>query len=208
MSILDNYIKNLEDLLKDKIKEFEVWADKEIKNLKNLTDVEKNEYIDSISDEYHQLSKAFPNILRSSLFISCYSIFEYGLLSLCEHVQKKRNHKKKFNKYKGKGIERAKNYLEDVYEIDFTKQIPSWNIINNYRLIRNFIVHKQGRIDIKKKKKGGKKKNNVVKVKEFINKNKNWIFLDNNRIQFNKGFFKEVKKTIEDFSDELSKILP
>lgn len=206
--ILDNYIENLEDLLENKIKKFEDWADEE---LEGLTEEQRNEYSDSLSDDYWIISKAFPNILRSSLFVTCYSLLEYALISLCEQLQKQKGLKKESKKYKIENILNAKDYLEGETKICFHDQIPSWNDINNYRLVRNLIVHNQGRLD------NSDNSNKAKKVRNFINKNKkNWVELEDKYyledkciqiIQFKKGFLKEVKKTIKDFSKELSKTL-
>ncbi|MGB3346530.1 MAG: hypothetical protein WBA71_04670 [Candidatus Humimicrobiia bacterium] len=198
--ILENYTKDLEILLEKKIKEFKEMADKEIENLKNLTFEEKNHYIDSLIDEYHMLKKAYTNFLRTSVFIACFSLLEHELIFLCEQVQKKKNPKTKFKNFKKRGgiIYRTKDYIEKEAKISLSNQKLLWDDLNNYRLIRNILVHNQGRFDNSKR---------VKKVEEFVN-NKNWLELDKlNRIQFKKGFLKEVKKTIEDFSKELSKAL-
>lgn len=195
LHILDNYNEALEDLLETKKKEFEDFAEEE---LEGLTDEQINEYNDFLSDEYWLLSKAFPNILRSYLFVACYSLLEYGLVSLCKHLQKKNNYKIELEDIIGKGINRVKTYLKKVAEINFPDQTKSWNDIINYSNLRNFIVHNQGRLD---------NSNKAKKVGRFIKK-KNWVELDKlSRIQFKKGFFREVKKTIEDFSTELSRAL-
>lgn len=84
----------------------------------------------------------FVKILRSSCFVICYSAIERQLMSICEERQDK--HTMKLKDVKGDGIELAQIYLKKQIGIDFPDQAEAWMKIQDYRQVRNIIVHNQG----------------------------------------------------------------
>ena len=46
----------------------------------------------------------------------------------------------------GKGIHQAANYLEKVAQLDVCRGSHQWQAINQMRVIRNMIVHRDGRL--------------------------------------------------------------
>lgn len=53
-----------------------------------LTDEEKMDLYDDLGDKYYYLEKIFPNILRNSFFLACYSFYEYNRSRLEKYSKK------------------------------------------------------------------------------------------------------------------------
>lgn len=187
----------VEELLENKTKNFKSWVGKEASK---ISQEKQEEFYELYIDEYHQLSKIFPNILRSSLFIMHYAFFESQLSNLCKSLQKQFSYPIKLTELRGKGIDRAKDYMKKIGKIiNFPDQTPAWNNIKRYEDIRNFVMHKASKLDESKQ---------VKKVETFINA-KSSIDLDPlKNIQFAKSFCPEVNNTLQSFFNELFKVLP
>ena len=194
---LSEYVAIFEDSLTDELEEFTSRTEKQASK---LTKEQQNEFYELFYiDKRWQLSEVFPNTLRSSLFVTCYSLLEHELVGLCEYLQREHNYSIKVTDLRGKGIFGAQTYLKKVVGIDFPDQTSSWTDIVVYNRIRNFIVHNNGQLD---------DSNQAKKLESFINA-KPSISLDQLKyIQFSKDFCPEVIGTLESFFDELFKILP
>jgi hypothetical protein len=93
--------------------------------------------------EQTELEKAFPNLLRSSVFVTIYSAIEAELTRLCRRQQQSRSLKLNLDELRGNGIVRAHNYLSRVCEIKVPKG-KYWRELLDYNALRNVIVHPDG----------------------------------------------------------------
>ena len=192
---LDNfeqYAMTLEDLLVREQKQF----DSRVKEAESKWQgQDRNEFYSMYEDDYWRLSEIFPNLLRSSFFITCYSFLEHTLLDLCGYFQKKYKYTVELPDLAGKGIFKARTYLKKVVGIDFPDQFSSWADIVIFTYIRNFIVHNDGQLD---------KSNHVAEVKSFINQ-RQWISVDtlHERIQFTGNYYQKIIDILRKFFDEL-----
>lgn len=197
---LSDYTAIIEDLLAHKLKEINFQTDKAESE---LTKEEQQDYDNPFEDDQWHLSEVFPNTLRFSLFVTCYSLLEYALINLCASLQEQHKYPNKFGDHKEKGIFEAKTYLKDTCHVSFPDQTNSWNKIVYYYHIRNFIVHSEGRLD------DGDKTKKVKMVKSFIKAHPSLITLDNlERIQLSKDFCPEAIETLKIFFMELFKTVP
>lgn len=107
--------------------------------------------VDGMSDQEWDLSmifdKYFPNIQRSSAFISIYSFLEDVLNNLCLRLYEARALSLQLMDLHGKGIDRARLYLVKVASIDFCSLEGIWEEIKNIQKLRNVIVHRKGKIE-------------------------------------------------------------
>lgn len=193
---LSEYTVTVEDLLDSKLKNFRSWVEKEASK---VTGEQQEDFYEFYADDYHQFSRIFPNILRSSLFIMLYSFVENQLVNLCGKFHRQYGYPIKLTDLRGEGIVRAQSYLKKVVKIDFPDQTPSWDDIVSYNRIRNFIIHNGAQLD---------KSDQAKKVESFISTRPS-ITLDHLRnIQFSKDFCPEVINTLRSFFGDLLKALP
>ena len=122
--------------------------------------VEEQRYVlseDEWEDEWEEFEKSadleiaetveeLPYIMRSSLFVAIYGLFEHELVSLCKDYEKA-NVRIFISDLRGDGIERARLYLKKVINIAFPDQGPEWQAIKNYNLLRNIAIHNQGNLN-------------------------------------------------------------
>lgn len=198
LDTLSKYTITIEELLRSKADEYSAWVDEEAKKI--LTKEAQDDFCDFYSDEYWELTEEFPNILRYSLFVMCYTFLEHELISLCKYIRRNRNYEISHTDIKGNGIFKAKTYLKKVAKIEFPDQITSWGNIVNYNKIRNLIVHNDGLLDSEKKYK---------EMKKLIETNELLITISEQRkIMLSEKSCPEVIKDIESFFKELFKSYP
>jgi hypothetical protein len=199
LEILKDYTISLEKMTKKELKRLDSFIEK--KALK-LCEEDKDFLYNSYSDNHWLLSKEFPNILRTSLFIKCYSNLEIELIKICRSVDKSHFHKNNLSDFRY--IFQVENYFKDVVKINLHDNIRVWEEIKSYHLIRNLLVHNEGKLNRKGRPKDVE---NSKKVKEYI-KNKISITLDEfDYIQLKENFIFEVLETIETFFDEFFELL-
>ena len=197
---LQDYSLLIEQLLEGELIDF----NNRIKKLgKSLGPEEKDELYEFYSEDYFKIADFFPNIMRSSLFVTCYTLIEHRLLYLCNQYRKKDGNNIPIQKYtRGNGIiKKYQKYLKNVLNISFPDQTNEWKeILNIYKKLRNTIVHNNGYFA----------KNKIPKeVVEFVKDNPNILSIStSNRIEFNNGFIEKFLKVIKTFFYDLGKNLP
>lgn len=105
------------------------------------------------SDLSANLSTEFPQYQRKSYLIMLLSIFEDFLNQLCISVKLEYKLNISYVDFAGKGIDRAKDYLNKATPLNFTANSKEWNKIKKAQLIRNIVVHAAGHMDPIKHKK-------------------------------------------------------
>lgn len=124
------------------------------RDTQNLTEDQKNEYFEWNSENYFMVEDVFTQISLRSFVVILFSYIEDGMNTLCNAVysDKARNHYKKglevfvvkYTDMQGKGINRAKLYLERVIGCNLHTDKKPWCEIETLRKIRNVIVHEDG----------------------------------------------------------------
>lgn len=143
ISTLREYVSEVEDYLRNKTNEYEKHVEEVAKG---VADEDIDDFYMSYADEYHKLNEIFPSTLRTSLFISSYSLLEYRLNHLCKLLQKEKGITIDLEKLKAsdQSIGRAHSYLVNEAGITFPDSTPHWKNIKVYQKIRNNIVHYNG----------------------------------------------------------------
>ncbi len=131
-----NFIDNIESILLDNSTFFE----EELKENK-LHEVD----ILEVRKYYRSFRFRYPTILRNSLFISIFSFFENELNQLCNLYKIFFNSTISLEDISGKGIVKAKKYLEKVVGLNLDSLNTEWSILANYKKIRNSLVHNDGK---------------------------------------------------------------
>lgn len=132
---------------------------------RNLTEEEKDLYWEYMIEEFHEVEKIFPSLLRYSVVVLTYSIIEEALLGIVKphivnsltdkekielnkEVELNKKCKRNLSKYKGANfLETLGNYMNKMMGIEFPFDSEEWNFIMDLDTIRNNIVHCNGKIN-------------------------------------------------------------
>jgi hypothetical protein len=88
----------------------------------------------------------FPNLQRRSAFITIYGSFEYELAQLCTLFQKEKRLSIGVTDLSDRGIKQGANYLEKVAQLRSIRGSHQWQTVDHIRIVRNMIVHRNGRL--------------------------------------------------------------
>jgi len=194
---LKEYANTLEDLLEQKERSFSIQIEQEAHT---FTEDQREEFYEFHADTHWQIAEVFPDILRKSLFTTCYSYLEDSLNRYGDYLYKHNTYKLTLSDLKHDGIVRAQVYLKKVVGINFPDQTPTWMDIKQYNLIRNFIIHNNGKI------KGDP--NKLEPIMKFIDDHPSITLKDRERIVLSKEFSLEFIKTMGVFFSLLTEELP
>jgi hypothetical protein len=153
----------------------------------------RDEFYEYHSSEYWQLDEVFPSLLRSTLFIACYSCLEDNLVGLCSQLHKKMKLVKE-PKFHSGIIFTAKVYLETDACIKLPAEMPAWEKICFYNILRNALVHNSGKLDI-----GKLDEEKRSRFQSFLDATTSISLNQSNVIQLAPEFCPGVIKTIRDF---------
>jgi len=191
---LDNfeqYAITIEDLLAREQSQFESHVEEE-KSKWPGQDID--EFFGMYENDYRRLSEVFPDLLRKSFFVACYSFLEHTLLDLCRYLQKKHKYTVELSDLAEKGVFKARTYLKKVVGVDFPDRSALWTDITNFSHIRNFIVHNNGQLN----------KTKDADTVRLLVKQKKWISIDAYEcLQLTGDFYKEIIGGLRNFFEEL-----
>lgn len=86
----------------------------------------------------------FANLLRSSFFVSLYSFLELRLIQECQS-RKSVHISLSLPDIRGRNdLDRIQKYFAKVLQVYFPDDTTHWQEIQNYRVLRNCIVHNRG----------------------------------------------------------------
>ncbi len=175
--LFKDYINFMEEFL-------EAEKNKQEENLRKIDSaVDPNDLIVLDRRILFALTDEFAGILRRSFFISLFSFFENRLIN---EYRSGRN-----SEYDTHGeLQRAINYFTKDSQIVFPNGVP--DVIQNYRIIRNCIVHAQGMLNEMKPAK------DKQKLLNYLQKDTH-VFLSKEKIRLKAGFCEEALQNIEVF---------
>lgn len=123
------------------------WYDEQRMVVDDDENWEDREVLEERLKEFRFELDAYPEVVRASLFTTAYGVFENFLNAIC-----KQSHSQGYvegvalKDLRGEGIQRARLYLTKVAKISLPGT-PEWNDLNDYRLLRNALVHAQGSLE-------------------------------------------------------------
>lgn len=88
----------------------------------------------------------FPGLQRRSALITLFSFFEHELNKLCSLFQTTEKYELALREVAGTGVDRARTYLSKVAALDLKKAAGQWNEVKNIQMVRNLLVHADGRL--------------------------------------------------------------
>jgi hypothetical protein len=126
----------------------------------------------------------FPSLLRRSALITVYGFFEHELQQLCERYRNEKKFRLAISDLRDEGdIKTQVTYLEKVANLHVHKSTQTWVTINHIRVVRNTVVHSDGRI----LGSDGKVPEKLSNAMEFLK-----IGTNSNELLFEKGFLAQV----------------
>ena len=140
-----NYVE-LQDFIELHIKKVQEELDIKWDEMENVElhefyeHAEKNGINDLLKFDYE-----LPNKVRYSAIVQSFSMLEFYMKWLCDRISIIKDSKFKSSDLKGNSdLEKGKLYIFRLYQIDLKSFEPEWNFINDMRIIRNQIIHKNG----------------------------------------------------------------
>lgn len=161
MKMVSSYLDSEAQLFKEKLKA-------RVKE-KGYNDEEADHFYESHEDDLICLDESFPTTIRYSVVISACSLFESGLTDICKSLNRDENVNKVISWEKLERInkiEQALDFLKKNFSICLTSH-PFWNMIHNYFLIRNAIIHAQGHVLIVAEDKRKKLREAIKSLSKF-----------------------------------------
>jgi len=151
---LEWFLKITEEYLRKAKDDFDTRVQEEVKKLSstNLSSRELDEINEFYGEKHWDYAETFPRILRSSFFISAYSLLEHKMATICGWLKKDKQIPVSWNDSKGNTLDQFKRYCKQA-GLRLTYGDENWKEINEYRRIRNCIVHNRGLIDGAKQEK-------------------------------------------------------
>jgi hypothetical protein len=120
----------------------------------------RDEFLEDASDGYHDLNELFPNILRRSFFVYCYSFVESELANAVDFCRRKIRRGRVGNC--GSYLAKHRDYLHSV-GIQFSS--VDWPVFDgDYRALRNILTHGGGYL---------KSKSTIAKAQAILSRLKN-----------------------------------
>jgi hypothetical protein len=142
--IIIDYLNAFEKYLIDKTSEIQ---DK-ISEWQNSEKEQKYSAVDYYIDDYTNYNSNFKKLKLESTFLSSYSVFEHYFKSFSEIYSEYYNLKIKIDDLSGNNyINKSKQYLEKVINLDLKNLNNIWREITKYQKIRNKIVHNNARFN-------------------------------------------------------------
>lgn len=150
------------------------------------------------AEDLSLMSELFPNLLRSSFFLSAYSLIDDGLEKRCQCIKKAKKARVSLEDIRGQGNARKyMEYLEKLGEVD-SKRINDWETIGKYiSELRNRVAHNRGRLKLTNEE-----------LMKFVRSKPHWFGLKGDKIIFKKGFCEELVEIIRRFFSSLDTQLP
>ena len=193
---LERYLEITEKYLQKAKTDFETWFDEKTKG---LTPKERGEFGEFYTDTYGEYTETFPRILRDSFFVSAYSWLEHEMVVICRWLKKDKQLPISWGDLRGSTLDQFKLYCK-LAGLDLTYDDQNWQEINNYRRIRNCVVHNRGLI------KGSREEQELYAYasrKNIIQDSMIGLSIRSQaQIALTEEFCKEVTKTIWAFLNE------
>lgn len=163
----------------------------------NLSTQDRDWFHDQAADEYWMTQDVLPQLLRRSLFVSAYTLFEVELDLFSRDLARTHPETGTQPSRHDRGIVRSQRYIKDTLQLPFPDQTPTWQTIKLLNSLRNAIVHRNGEIA-----------SDDSDSRNLISK---WDSLDlifGDELEVTNQFVPEVARVVNQFWSELNKALP
>lgn len=174
--LIEEYINHMESHFELELntieREFNEFKDSlEKEESTDYSDEYLNHIEDSFIDNAFMFRDVYTKNFRNAQIIQLYSFLEITLKRGCDRFSLFKKTEYKVDDLKGNNdIDKIKKFLKQSVKVDFSKLNPEWQFIDNFRQVRNLVVHHKS----------------IIKNRDVENnKDKNF----NNILNFSKGRF-------------------
>jgi hypothetical protein len=150
--------------------------------MEGFLETESEEYPEN--HPYYSMVFEFENILRESFFAALYASFESYLVGMCdEHISSRKTNK----------VSKAVHLLVENESVRSSLyRSPEWKEIDNYRILRNCIVHDSGSLTPHTKERR--------RLEDYVLSKRPLLRLSYNSIFLSRQFCEEAVDVIDVFS--------
>ena len=146
IELMNSFITGVETQASNLVKEYQSGVrERIIMDLPEFGVTIANQHFQGLEDDTWDLDRIFcsyfPSLQRSSALITLFGFFEFQLFKLCDIYQKYSKLNISHKHLSGKGIVKARVYLEKVINLETRQNSSEWQEIKNIQKIRNLIVH-------------------------------------------------------------------
>lgn len=113
---------------------------------KELSESEQTALAQQVIDRSGVVEETFAQGLRSSLFVSSWSVFEVDLEELAQTLAGNNKIALRPRDLSGRGVRRTQSFFKKVLEVHFPDDRTAWNTVLRLNDLRNVVVHRDGRI--------------------------------------------------------------
>ena len=145
---LERYLKITEEYLQKAKSDFESHVQEQAKKLSTagLSPEERDEINEFYGEAHWDYAETFPRILRSSFFVSAYSLLEYKMAIICKWLKKDKQIPISWSDLKGDTLDQFKLYCK-LAGLELSYNTQAWQEIQHYSRVRNCIVHNRGLVE-------------------------------------------------------------
>ncbi len=144
--------EEIEQYIASKFEDLNKLRDQFLPKLSSSSDEEFLQVWNEIFPRYIALEFAYPKILRTSILVSSYFLFEDTLKQLCKQIETNLFIKTKINDLKGNVLSQARLFLEGDTDLSFPDHESLWEDVDNIRQLRNCLAHNNGLVGWKDSK--------------------------------------------------------
>jgi hypothetical protein len=139
--LLTRFIEIVESGISNEHKEFMTATDK---SAETMTEEERDEYFDFMSDENWILSKVVPNHARRAIFLTVFGWIEHSVAHICRaaYRQSLTTEKPQKTLY----LQDSKDYLISNNLVAAAFFDADWDFLDEARVLRNFVAHNDAKI--------------------------------------------------------------
>ncbi len=144
---LEEYLKITEEYLQKAEKDFDTHVEEQVKKLSSadIPPKELDEIKEFYGEKHWDYAETFPRILRSSFFVSAYSLLEHKMALICKWLKKDKQMPISWSDLKGDSLDQFKLYCK-LAGLELSYSSKTWQEIQHYCMLRNCIVHNRGLI--------------------------------------------------------------
>lgn len=153
-------------------------------------------YHADIYSTYDEIETDLPSVLRHSVLVHVYSVFESILNNLCVIHKNKKNLNLSLSDLKHDGIARAKVYIKKVSCSPFNEESQEWSEIIKINKLRNILAHNDGVILEEKHQ-------NYNVIKQYIDSTTGLEISDNGKISIGSIYVTFVLTTFKTYLSDL-----
>ena len=144
---LPTYLRHCEISKQGLEKELKQLEDQITEEINGLDEFEQDYFFRDVNDHWIETAETLPRLQWYSQLLVVYGYFEKLLNDFCAESRASDNIQLSLKDLRGQGIERARNYLVKVVGLEKTFSTSEWQSINQLRILRNSLAHRDGFVD-------------------------------------------------------------